>query len=240
MIILKTSFIENHKDFKDPLTVIEQAPSGYTVTRRNAGAGDSLALRASDIEPWGMKFYYWSFTGHGFVECVGIDDSRDADAFMRSRYGCAEGPVLAVARGGVDELALVLLQPVFTSCPWTRHQGFGSSIDAVDQVVPGFASSARAVAALAKRDLLGQVSPINMLAEQEKQIDLLSMLVVELAEKQPENERPDWLPAFKAMLEQHSSVQFKGAAGALSDVAGRKAAMRDLQRAYFAKREAGN
>lgn len=240
MIIFKTRFVEKHEEFKDPLTIIEEAPGGYVVTRRNAGAGEPLGLHASDIIPWGMKFYYWSFTGHGFVECVGIEDSRDADAFMRSRYGCTEGPVLAVARGGADELALVMFKPSHTGLQWERHQGFGSSIDAVDQVVPGFASSARAVAALAKRDLLGQVSPINMLAEQEKQIDLLSMLVVELAEKQPKNEQPDWLPAFKAMLEQHSSVQFKGAAGALADVAARKAGMRDLQRAYFAKREAGN
>lgn len=240
VIIVKSQLVEQPEQFKEPLVVVEAAADGFQVTRRNAGAGDPLRLRGSDVEPWGMKVYYWSFTGHGFVECIGIEDSRDADAFMRARYGCTEGPILTVARGGADELVVVLLKPVHTNLPWSRHQGFGSSIDAVDQVVPGFATSARTVAALAKRDLLGKVSPINMLSEQEKQIDLLSMLVVELAEKQPESERPDWLPAFKAMLEQHSSVQFKGAAGALADVAVRKAGMRELQRAYFAKREAGN
>ncbi len=237
MLILKTMLVDDVQDFENPLTIVEASLGGYMATRRNAGAGEPLALRASDIEPWGMKVYYWSFTGSGFVEAVDFDDSRDTDAFMRARFGCTEGPVLAAARGGSDELAIVLFKPVHTALEWKRQEGYGSSIDAFDQVIPGFASSARTAAVLAKRDLLRQVSPINMLAEQEKHIDLLSFLVVELAEKQPEDERPEWLPAFKAMLDEHSSLQFKGVAGALTDVTNRKASMRELQRSYFAKRE---
>ena len=237
MIILKTGFIDNVDEFTDPLVFIEQAPDGYQITRRNAGAGEPLTLRASDLPPWGMKLYYWSFTGHGFMEGVGFEDNRDADSFMRSRFGCNEGPVLSVARGLGDELALILFKPTHTDLAWTRQQGFGSSIEAFDQALPGFSCSPQAVTNLAKRDLLRQVGPINMLAEQEKQIDLLSMLVVDLAQKQPLEQQPHWLAAFKAMLEQHNSVQFKGVASALADVEQRKARMRDLQRAYFAQRD---
>lgn len=240
MIILKTRFVESPKQFVDPLLVITPGNSGYLLSRLNAGAGSPLELRASDIEPWGRKVYYWSQYGDGFLEATGYEDSRDYDAFMQARFGCTEGPVFVAARGGANELVIVAVKPTHTKLEYKHHHGRGPTIDAVDSVIDGYSTSSRAVANKAKRDLLERISPINMLAEQEKQIDLLSMLVVELAEKQSESDRPDWLPAFKAMLEQHSSVQFKGAAGALSDVAGRKAAMRDLQRAYFAKREAGN
>lgn len=233
MIILRSKLIETPEEFDKPLIVVHINGGDFVIERNNAGEGDSLRLSIDDVQPWACKYFYWSFTGHGFIESEDFSESRDADSFMRSRYGCTEGPVLVVARGGSDELALVVTQPAHTDLPFVQYDKFGPSIDAVDTVIPGFASSDRARANKAKRDLLGQINPVSVLAEQEKQIDLLSMLVIALAEKQPEDERPEWLPQFKAVIEQGSSLQFKGPAKAIEDIAERKAHIRALQEQYF-------
>jgi len=236
MIILRNQFIESVDECRHPLIVIRKDQFGFVLSRINAGSDAALRVVPTDIEPWGRKVYFWSFYGTGFVEGVGYEDSRDYDAMMRSRFGCPEGPVLVVARGGGDELALVVTQPAHTDLPFVQYDKFGPSIDAVDTVIPGFASSDRARANKAKRNLLAQVNPISILAEQEKQIDLLSLLVIALAEKQPEDELPEWLPQFKAVIEQGSSLQFKGPAKAIEDIAERKAAIRSLQEQYFKAR----
>lgn len=236
MIVLKTSFVESAEGYEDPLLVIAAADDGYRVSRLNMGDGPDLVVRATDIEPWGRKVYYWSAYGNGFLAGTDYEESRDYDAFMRARFGCVEGPVFVAARGGADELVIVATAATHTDLPYEHHHGYGPSILAVEQAIPGFMESQRAKQNKAKRDLLERISPIAMLAEQEKQIDLLSLLVLELAEKQPVEERPAWLAEFKAIVEQHSSTQFKGVSGALADVGERKARMRELQRAYFEQR----
>lgn len=238
MILSRTQFIEDTSEYALPVILVEAQGATYKLSRLNAGNDTvTLSLDASMVEPWGRKLYYWSFYGDGFIEATGYEETRDYDGFVKSRYGCADGPVLIAARGGNDEFVLLVAAPFHTDLEYTQFFGFGPSINAIDSAIPGYAASQRAVANKAKRDLLLDVNPINMLAEQEKQIDLLSLLVIDLAEKQPEGERPVWLPAFKNMLEQYSSTQFKGEDGSLADVVNRKAAMRELQRTYFAKRE---
>lgn len=240
MIVLKTQFVDAPESYNAPLLVITKGSDGYIVAHSKAGTGMPVEVRAKDIEQWGRKVYYWSMYGDGFIEATGYEDSRDYDAFMRSRFGCPDGPAFVAARGGADELVIVAVQPTYTDLEYNHHLQHGPTIEAIEPFIPGYLTSSRAVANKAKRDLLEKISPINLLAEQEKQIDLLSMLVVELAEKQPESERPEWLPAFKAMLEENSSLQFKGPAGALADIADRKSSMREIQRAYFVQRAGGN
>lgn len=236
MIVLKANFVPEPSEFTGPLIVIEAAEDGYKITRINSAAGPALNIKVTDVEPWGRVLYYWSAYGDGFVAASNYENSRDYDAFMRSRFGCPEGPVLVAARGGSGELALVVTAPMHTALPYQAH-GYGPSAYAVDTVIPGYSQSARAKSNKAKRDLLEQISPLDLLAEQEKQVDLLSMLVIDLAEKQPQSERPDWLPGFKAAVAQHSAVQFKGPQGAIADIVERKARMRELQRAYFTERD---
>jgi hypothetical protein len=236
MIVLKNSHVAEDVEFPGPLLVIESAAGGYTVSRLQMGSGPSLTITASDIEPWGRRVYYWSAYGDGFIQGADYEESRDYDSFMRSRFGCVEGPVLVAARGGAGELALVSVVPTRTSLPAIRHEVHGPSIEAVERVIPGYINSARARTNKAKRDLLEKLSPVSIMAEQEKQIDLLSTLVIGLVEQRPESERPEWFGAFKQMIEQQSSAQFKGAAGALTDITERKQRLRDLQRAYFSQR----
>lgn len=235
-IVIKASSINPPVDFDRPLLCIDQLLDSYRISRFNVPSAPDLLVSVSDLPAWGRHVYYWDFLGKGFVLAKNYDESRDYDSFMRSRFGCPEGPVLVVARGGANELAIVSLVPTRTDLPYTAP-GYGGVLHAIDAVIPGYINSPLAKTVLAKIDLLESVSPIDMLAEQEKQIDLLSMLVIDLAEQRPVSERPAWLSSFKAMVEQHNSLQFKGAPNCISDVTDRKSAMRALQAEYFLRRD---
>lgn len=87
--------------------------------------------------------------------------------------------------------------------------------------------------ARAKRPLLARVNTIDTVAELEKQVDLLSTLVVALVDALPEANRPAWYPAFKVMLASGSSTQFKSEEACIADVSGIKNSIRQLQSTYF-------
>lgn len=235
MLILKSLFIPYSESHDRALIIIKKKQTSYVIERINAGRGVGFNIDCRDIDPWGRAVYYWNY-GKGFIRGEGFDDGdRDYDGFMRS-LSCPEGPIIIAARGGNDELVLIVNQPMFTELPFTQYREFGSSDQAIEMVIPGYTQSAKAVARRAKIQLLKQINPVAILAEQEKQIDLLSLLVLTLAERQPEEEQPDWLPQFKAMMAQDSSLQFKGVNLALQDVAREKAKLRALQQQYFKAR----
>lgn len=239
MIILRSQFIEKADEYQAPLIIIHKDDVSLIIERLNAGDGAVLRLSVDDIQPWEYKYFYWSFTKGGFLEADDFANSRDGDAFMRSHRGCQEGAVLTVARGETDEIFVVVSQPMHTDLPFNVHDKFGSSTSILGEIIPGFLDGPFMRSVIAKNDLIARVNPMSMLAEQEKQIDLLSMLVISLAEKQPEDERPDWLPQFKAMLEQSSSLQFKGPDKAIEGIADRKAHIRSLQEQYYKTKSGG-
>lgn len=88
----------------------------------------------------------------------------------------------------------------------------------------------------AKRRLLSQVKAEDSLAALEKQVDLLSQLVVAMAQSLPSDQRPTWLDSFQANLSQDTSTQFMGEVASVSDIHDHKTRMRTLQAAYFAQR----
>lgn len=236
MIVIKARTYETIEEARtDPVLLVEKEGEGYKLSRLNAGKGDPLVIKAEDIEPWDRKLFYWSAYGDGFIEAANYEDSRDYDAFMKARFGCPEGVTFVAARGGNDELAIVTFVPTYTELPYKLH-GYGPSIEAVELVIPGYLNSQRAKTNKAKRDLLERINPMAVMAEMEKQIDLLSALVISLAEKQPEDEQPEWLPRLKEVVEQQGSTQFKGALGSLEDILERKQSLRNIQRDYFQQR----
>lgn len=237
MIVIKSGTISQEAESTTPYLEVTGGGGSYTVTRHNDGQGPSITVSVSDIAPWDRKLYYWSYYGDGFVSPVNYEDSRDEQAFMQSRFGVRDVSFVA-ARGGNDELVIVTRSPTKTSLTYSQYSQHGPVIEAIDSAIPGYKTSQRARANKAKRDLLAMVNPMDMLAEQEKQLDLVSMLVVDLAERLPEADRPIWLASFKSMLQQQNSTQYKGSAGCISDILERKTFIRGLQSAYFAERDA--
>ena len=138
-----------------------------------------------------------------------------------------------------SECVVVLYSPVKFDGEFDISYGHAKTATVVEKYFPGYAAQ-RLAWRDAKSALVKRISPLDAIADAEKQIDLLSMLVISLAEKQPEDERPEWLPQFKAAVEQGSSLQFKGADKAIADVAERKAQIRALQGQYFKAKQANN
>ena len=88
----------------------------------------------------------------------------------------------------------------------------------------------------AKRRLLSQVKAEDSLAALEKQVDLLSQLVMAMAQSLPSDQRPTWLDSFQTNLSQDTSTQFMGEVVSVADIHAHKTRMRTLQSAYFAQR----
>ena len=88
----------------------------------------------------------------------------------------------------------------------------------------------------AKRRLLAQVKPEESIAALEKQVDLLSELVLNIANLIPEEERPEWLSDFATQFELTRSTKFKGSNAAVTDVFSHKSQVRNIQATYFDQR----
>lgn len=235
MIVIRGTVVADPQGYSKPYIEVIQTADGYTVHKRNSSSGPSITVVPSDIQPWGRKFFYWGHFGDGFVSPPHYDGSRDAESFLKSRFGVAELD-FAVARGGNNELVIVTFTPTAATAPYSQYSQHGSTIDVVASVLPGYGTTQQVAAVKAKRNLLLHVNPMDILAEQEKQLDLLSALVFDLVQRLPEADRPAWFASFKSVVEQHSAVQFKGAAGCISDIQARKSSVRSLQSYYFAER----
>ena len=88
----------------------------------------------------------------------------------------------------------------------------------------------------AKIELIGKINPLDSLAAMEKQLDLLTMLVLTLATKQPSNEQPEWLPALTTIFDQTTSVDEASIEAAIKSLGSYKAHIRELQETYFKNR----
>lgn len=237
MIVLKGRLLEASEEFNEPFVKIESHPNGYKIQHVNSANGPDLTITPDDIPQWGRKVFYWSAYGDGFISPSFYDDSRDADAFFKSRYG-AQNAVLVVAKGDSDNLAVVVVGPVMTDLPHLLYNQYGPAVNAVEQVIPGFSTSKPVLANKAKRDLLEKINPMDKLSELEKQVDLLSALVISLIDNQPPNTRPNWYGKFKSMLNQDGAVNKKGADIAINEIKSGKVKIRALQDVYFSVKDA--
>jgi hypothetical protein len=89
----------------------------------------------------------------------------------------------------------------------------------------------------AKRPLLAQIKPEDSIAALEKQLDLVTQLVITLSASLPAAQVPNWLAALTTMMSQSSATQFMGDDAAVSDIAATKAVIRKLQTTYFNLRQ---
>ena len=75
------------------------------------------------------------------------------------------------------------------------------------------------------------------IAALEKQLDLVTQLVITLSASLPAAQVPNWLAALTTMMSQSSATQFMGDDAAVSDIAATKAVIRKLQTTYFNLRQ---
>ena len=235
-IIVQARQLEDVKDVKDPyFEIAEIKPESIKLSRKNAGSDHSIMLSMSDLKPFSAMTLYWS-SEHGFIVASNLTASRDSDAFYRFHYGCNEGALASFARGGRNDCALVLYGTTFTKGAEIENvSGFMRTGVLLDKFLPGYLN-ATSKARDAKVTLMEGLSPLDSLASLEKQVDLLTMLVLSLARKQPVDEQPTWLDELEEVFNNTASVQEEGLEKAIKSMGEYKAHIRTLQEEYFKAR----
>lgn len=237
-IVIQNEFVEGGAgNTEKPVIIVEQADGVVTLRRENTPYRDQPLTIDPTIrfEPWKLHVIYWGAGQFHYV--TDHAESRDKEAFMRQHFGCTEGIVAEVGWGATpDECAVLTFRPTYYEGEYHRFQRHDRSANFIDEVIPGFAAR-RIGYTNARRAALNAVRPHDSLAELEKQVDLLTDLVLRLVDKAlPKSERPSWHAQFKAVFAQTDSTQFKCAADNIDAIAETKGRLRQMQKEYFANR----
>lgn len=191
-----------------------------------------LAVTAADFRPWSMVRVYGSRIGGPFVNRE-VHQSRDWVAAHGEIVGLDPKPFATVAWGETPaDLVIIAWRTVFTALPWETTRTVSSEFDKLESVLPGFHDNC-ATHLRAKGDLLKRLSPMDSLAEMEKQLDLLSQLVFCQVYGEP---IPEWARSFFAACFENTSTRAAGAAAAIDDIATHKAKVRAAIADYRAAR----
>ena len=232
MIVIRTQGVKDFKSLTTPVFIIEETDTSFVVTREHSNNRETCTILKKDVPDDNRAVYFWSHFGLGLVEANDYDSSRDSSAFYMYKYGCPEGPIIAVARRG-DVAVLVCGPTCHAKSDFVIRQVPGPSIKLVDEFIPGFSATARAKKSRAKMELIRQVNPLDSLSALEKQVDLLTMLVLSLARKQPAAEQPAWLDELETVFNDTSSVQEDALEKAVASMGEYKSLLRALQDVYF-------
>jgi hypothetical protein len=234
MIIAKGACSTQRDETTYPMFIIREDTEKFIVKRVNTGHDiGSQEIIKSDIPDSGRLVFFWSHYGLGLIPAPDYDDSREVNAFYMHKYGCQEGAPITVARSG-DISVLICTAFCYAETDFVVRQIPGPSIDLVDEFIPGFSKAPGASKIRAKMELMRSVNLLDSIAALEKQIDLLTALVLELAIAQPENEQPKLISKISDLVNGPTSVSDFDKT--LSDVITYKSRIRALQAQYFKDR----
>jgi hypothetical protein len=165
-------------------------------------------------------------------------ECRDQNAVLQGLYGAWGDPFAHLVWGADEsEYAVSVNRPCYCAEPARISLGTEGWAQVIDEIVPGFQQNYYR-RHRAKTALLRAVNPLNSLAELEKQVDLLSAIVLELvARAVPEAERPAWWGRFAALAAEYDSTTMKGPDAALDDIEAQKQNIRGLVAAYYQSRD---
>lgn len=208
-IIIQSTRHQERPEAMEGVVEIVAADGRVRFHRERDGKRATLTLNPDlHFKPWAIGSIYYSAYGE-FHYVDDLAENRDKDAFMRSQYACREGVLIEVGWGATPADCAVV------SFVETLYEGTDAlSIDRVDRtaglvndVIPGFAAQ-RLSYANARRELLKRISPLDSIGELEKQVDLLTGLVLQLMrQKSAKAGAPAWLAEFEKAIEQTSSVK---------------------------------
>jgi hypothetical protein len=193
-----------------------------------------LTLRVSDLGHYESMTIYFSQI-HGLLPVKNLVNSRDTCQFYKTYYNCSDTISAYFARGGGDDSVLVLHGNAEVG-NWTnevRNTVMTSNAIAC-QLLPGFANTFTKRRD-AKVDLMRKVSPLDSLSSLEKQVDLLSALVIQLAALVPGSDSVGLIQKIKAIIDDAGSNSNKSEDQSVSDIVSFKRSLREAQGIYFNK-----
>ena len=217
---------------------IESIDGGCVLSMFNAGGnGEQLLVKTEDFPEESRTPIFWSRSGSGFILRPDAPRWRDLESYLAYNFGCRDGAVGVICK--VDgELYLIFVVPILlVGLESIAAAGNESSIESLDKIIPGYTKRQNIMADRAKTDLLSEINPVDVLSDLEKQVDLLTSLVLTLADSVPKANLPEWVGSFKAMHTANSSLQFSGEQSAIAATFATKAKLRKAQARYFETRK---
>lgn len=210
--------------------LIEQAPGGFTLKQESA----SITIDASNFLPNQMQFVGANNRSMVLINQTAYVDARDWQAVMRQMD--LDKVIAGVYFGATpDESVLVVSEPCNTDIKQAIEVKPGPFGAVAAELVPSAAAVRRRNAA--KMELVRVVNPLDSLSSLEKQVDLLSSLVLQLATLVPGANDIELADMLRSMLDSCSSNAGKTEDQVMQSITDFKRSLRQAQADYFAKRD---
>lgn len=238
-ISVRGKLLESDSAVSDGFFSVEVVDESTCILSYTGFGGEvkSIDLSINDLGAYESMTIHYSPT-HGFLPVKNSVNSRDTDAFYSYYYNCKEGISACFARGGSSDTALTLYGSTKAG-NWV-NESFDmpmSNTALLDKFLPGFASNFGRRRD-AKVKLMSSISPLDSLSSLEKQVDLLTSLVVQLAALIPGSDALSLVSKIKGVVDQAGSNENKTDDEAVDSITTFKKSLRQAQEVYFTQRQA--
>lgn len=198
----------------------------------------SISLTINEIAEFkGCAVIHWSPV-YGFLtsSADSLINDKDLASYLNYARNVERNVAAIVLNDEGTEAAAVLYGLIDCDGKVILSEKNCSTAEAVDQVFPG-KYAARMRFRNAKVELLRKVGSHDSLSALEKQVDLLTALVVQLAQHVPAKSRPALALKLEQLVTSTGSNQGKADDEVIEKVAKFKGLMRSCQTEYFAQRD---
>jgi hypothetical protein len=204
---------------------VEKNADGYTVSF----AGASINIGVQLFKQGELQFLMYGKQYQS--EVIGIVSQRE---YVDSRDGLTDGLGWFYFGDTAEEACLCITKAMTTQCPFDIVQP-GKPRDVLPGIFPD--SEKLGVRNLAKIALLRKLNPLDSLAALEKQVDLLSSLVIQLANLVPGQDDIALVNHLQHIINDASANAGKSDDQTVASVMSFKKALRQAQADYFAARD---
>ena len=212
---------------------VDQTAEGYTVSFAGASINIDVQLFKQGELQFLMYGKQYQSDVIGIVSQREYVDSRDGLTIL-AQHGLTDGLGWFYFGETTEEACLCITKAMTAKCPFDIVQP-GKPRDVLPGIFPD--SERLGVRNLAKIALLRTLNPLASLAALEKQVDLLSSLVIQLANLVPGHEGIALVDHLKHIITDASANAGKSDEHTVASVMSFKMALRQAQADYFAARD---
>ena len=212
---------------------VEKNADGYTVSFAGATIDIGLHLFKQGELQFLMYGRQYENETIGTVSQREYVDSRDGLTIL-AQHGLTDGLGWFYFGESSGEACLCITKALMAQCPFDIVEP-GKPRDVLPNIFPG--SDKLGTRNLAKIELLRKINPLDSLASLEKQVDLLSVLVIQLAGLVPGHEVIGLVEQVQHIIDEASANAGKTDEQTVTSVMSFKTALRQAQADYFATRD---